>query len=108
MKETFKKIWQFSQKRHDSVIRGLAASFLRSVFGVTQLLSIIYAIDVLTGNLDVRSGVIRIAILTLICVLGNFAASYFEQINTMKTGFFSLHIVTSIDLRRIDQIFWDV
>ena len=88
MKETFKKLWLFSSKRHDAVFQGLFFSFLRSLFGVTQLLSIIYAIDVVTGRLSVRSGVLRILLLTVVCILGSFVTSYFEQTGTMKTGFF--------------------
>lgn len=88
MKETFLKIWKFSEQRHKAVISALGFSFLRSLFGVTQLLAILYAIEVLTGTLPVSAGVTRIVILTVLCILGNFATSYFEQTATMTTGFF--------------------
>ena len=88
MLESFKKIWKFSSKRHKNVLFGLLFSFLRSAFGVTQLLSILYAIQVLTQALPLRDGLIRIGILTAVCIAGNFATSFLEQTNTMTTGFF--------------------
>ena len=88
MLESFQKIWKFSSKRHKNVLSGLLFSFLRSVFGVTQLLSILYAVQVLTQALPLRDGLIRIGILTAVCIAGNFVTSFFEQTSTMTTGFF--------------------
>ena len=88
MKETFTKIWKFSQKRHKDVLTALGFSFLRSVFGVTQLLAILCAIQVLTGQLAAKTGILRILLLTVVCIAGNFITSYFEQTSTMTTGFF--------------------
>ena len=88
MRETFLKIWQFSARRHRAVGTALLFSFLRSVFGITQLLAIIRTIQVLTGSLAVKTGVTQIAVLTVLCIAGNFVTSYFEQTSTMVTGFF--------------------
>lgn len=88
MIETFARIWSFSKKRHKSLITALVFSFIRSIFGVTQLSAIILTINVLMGNAEAKSSVTTIIILTLICVFGNFITSYIEQINTMKTGFY--------------------
>ena len=88
MREAFQKIWQFSEKRHKAVCTSLLFSFLRSAFGITQILSIIRTVQVLTGQVPVKSGVIQVIALTVICILGNFLTSYFEQTNTMLTGYF--------------------
>ena len=88
MLETFQKIWQFSKNRHQSLIRGLIFSFLRSIFGITQIVSILLTLQVLTGNLPVDTGICAIAVLTILCILGNFFTSYIEQVSTMETGFF--------------------
>ena len=88
MLDTFKRIWAFSDRRHGALIRSLTASFLRSVFGITQLLAIILTVRVLTGEADAVRSIGQIAVLTIVCILGNFATSYVEQTGTLETGFF--------------------
>ena len=88
MKESLLKIWHFASSRRDAVASGLFFSFLRSAFSVTQLLAILWAVQVLTGDLSLKSGILRILTVTLICIAGNFLTSYFEQTGTMKAGFF--------------------
>lgn len=90
MLETFRKIWAFGRQQHKSMFTAFAAAFIRSGFGITQLLAVILAIDVLMGKVPVKSGVLWIAILTCICIAGNFIASYIEQISTMQAGFFMI------------------
>ena len=84
----FERIWKFAENRHGSMIRGLIFSFLRSVFGLTQILAILTTIEVVTGQCEPHAGVIRVCILTVICVIGNYATSYIEQTSTLTTGFF--------------------
>ncbi len=88
MLDTLRRIWAFSKKQHRTLITALALSFFRSILGITQLLAIILTIQALCGSIDLKSSIIRIGILTGICILGNFFTSYFEQINTLKSGFF--------------------
>lgn len=88
MIETLKRIWKYSEKRHKHLKIALLFSFLRSVFGITQLIAIILTVNVLCGNSNAKSSILKIAILTTICIIGNFVTSYFEQINTLKSGFF--------------------
>lgn len=88
MLETFTKIWIFSSRRHKSLITAFAAALIRSAFGITQLFAILIAINVLMGKAPVKSSVIWIVVLTGVCVVGNFIASYIEQISTMQAGFF--------------------
>lgn len=87
MLNTFRRIWAFSEKRHGTLVNALLLSFFRSLFGVTQLVAIILGVQVLCGNADVGTGIFKISILTGVCILGNFFTSYFEQINTLKSGF---------------------
>ena len=88
MFESLKKIWQFSEKRHDSVVKGLILSFLRSLFGICQLFSIVITTRVLLGTLPAKTGIFEILGLTVLCVLGYFLTSYFEHTATMEAGFF--------------------
>ena len=88
MIDTFSRIWTFSKNRHQPLIKALTFSFIRSVFGVTQLLAILMTIRVLTGTAEAVSTIYWIIGLTVVCVLGNFVTSYIEQINTLETGFF--------------------
>lgn len=70
------------------MVNALLLSFFRSLFGVAQLMAVILAVQVLCGSSDARSGIIKISILTGLCILGSFFTSYFEQINTLESGFF--------------------
>lgn len=88
MRKIFSKIWSFSKNRHNLLIQALMLSLLRSCTGITQIVAVILAIRVLTGDAEVKSSVITIAVLTIICILSNFLTSYFEQIRTSETGFF--------------------
>ena len=85
---SLKKIWQFSEKRHDAIGKGLLLSFLRSLFGICQLFSIIITAKVLLGTILAKTGIYEILGLTVLCILGNFLTSYFEQTATMEAGFF--------------------
>lgn len=88
MLELFKKVWKMGEKQHASLKSALAFSFLRSVFGVTQLIAILLAAGVLTGETEVKNGVLWITVLTFICIIGNFVTSYAEQASTMKAGYY--------------------
>ena len=88
MFESLKKIWQFSENRHEAVIKGLICSFFRSLFGICQILSIVITIRVLMGAMDTSTGIYSIVGLTVLCILGNFLTSYLEQTATMEAGFF--------------------
>ena len=88
MFKSLQKIWNFSKKRRDAIQKGLIFSFLRSVFGVCQIVSIVVTIQVLMGSIPFLTGILTVSALTLLCVLGNFFTSYIEQTNTMEAGFF--------------------
>lgn len=91
MMQTFKRIWAFSKQRHDSLKKALLFSFLRSVFGITQIIAILLTIEVFMNERDAKSSILWIVVLTLICIIGNFATSYIEQVKTLQTGFFMIH-----------------
>ena len=91
MLKTFSRVWEFSKERHKDLIKGLIFSFLRSLFSVTQFFAIIIVIQILFNDPaapSIKSAIIEIIVFTLICIIGNFATSYFEQLSTLKTGFF--------------------
>lgn len=90
MSEIFLKIWEFSKGRHGSLMKALIFSFIRSAFGITQLYAVILTINVLMGEAEVKFSIMKIIVLTLICIIGNFIASYIEQISTLETGFFMI------------------
>ena len=87
---TFQKIWDFTKSRHSSMIKSLVFSFIRSVFGITQIFAVILAIQVVMGEAPVQKSIIWILVLTLVCIIGNFITSYIEQTSTLKTGFFTV------------------
>ena len=90
MFETFSNLWKFSEKRHGKLISALVLSFIRSSFAVTQLMAIIAAVQVLTGALEPRAGIIRVVVCTIVCVLCSFLTSYFEQIASLESGMFAV------------------
>ena len=88
MMNIFRRVWSFADKRHSSFRKALLLSFLRSVFGVTQILAIILAVTVVSGEMEVMTGIKYIIGCTLIFVIGSFLTSYVEQTSTLETGFF--------------------
>ena len=88
MLTTLKRLYDFCGKRHSDLKKALLFSFIRCGLGVTQLLALIYTVEVLTGSMEAKSAIIKIVILTLICIAGSFVTSYVEQLSAMKTSFF--------------------
>lgn len=85
MINTFSKIWSFGNARKKYFILAIAANILRSLLGITQLYAIMTVTNAVFGNGE--NTVVKLVILTAVCIVGNFAASYFEQTNAMKAGF---------------------
>lgn len=109
MLETFTKIWAFGKRQRGSLFTAFAAAFIRSGFGITQLLAVILATNVLMGKAPVKSSVLWIAVLMCICIAGNFIASYVEQISTMQAGFFMTadkRVSVGNVLRKVPLGFW--
>ena len=85
MINTFRKIWAFGNARKKYFISAIAANILRSLLGITQLYAIMTVTDAVFGK--GANTAAKLVILTAVCIVGNFAASYFEQTNAMKAGF---------------------
>ena len=85
---TFSKIWDLCENRHGVLVKALLLSFLRTSFGVTQLIAIILTIRTLLGDADAHTSVIWIIALTVICIIGSFVTSYVEQISSLETGMY--------------------
>lgn len=85
MINTFRKIWAFGNARKKYFISAIAANIFRSLLGITQLYAIMTVTDAVFG----KGGktVAKLVILTAVSIVGNLAASYFEQTNAMKAGF---------------------
>lgn len=81
----FRKIWAFGNARKKYFILAIAANILRSLLGITQLYAIMMMTEAVFGKGE--NVVMKLVILTAVCIIGNFAASYFEQTNAMKAGF---------------------
>lgn len=90
MIKTLQRIWSFSRQRHKNLIKALFLSFIRSWIGLTQILSVIIAVNVLTGNTDAKSGILKVLLMAVICVVGSFLTSYKEQTNSMEAGLFTI------------------
>ena len=90
MIETFKQLWQFGQKRHKELGTALLCALVQSGFGITQLLAVVAAVQVLVGSLAPEKGLVRVLALTLLCIGGNFAASYIMQIKALQAGLFTV------------------
>lgn len=85
MINTFRKIWAFGNARKKYFILAIAANILRSLLGITQLYAIMTVTEAVFGKGE--NVVMKLVILTAVCIIGNFAASYFEQTSAMKAGF---------------------
>ena len=90
MLETFKQLWRFSEHRHNNLISALILSFLHSTLGITQIIAIIITVQAVTGELNPKTAVWEVVGLTALCVLGRFVISYFEQIETLKSGMYTV------------------
>lgn len=88
MRSTFKSILRFSKNRHKNLSFALAASFMRSAVGITQILAIMITMDAVIGNTEIKEAIMKIIGLMIVCIVGNFIASYIEQTNTLSVGFY--------------------
>lgn len=87
MKDTIKRLWDFSGDYKGAIKMAIIFSLIRSLFGLPQLLAIVYAVKVLTGEISVENAVPTIAVLTIICIVGNFGAGYVELWKSSSAGF---------------------
>ena len=88
MINAFRKIIKNAKNQKKSLVISFICSFFKGILGITQILSLIYALEVIIKGRDLNQTLLIVGILTLICVIGNYLISYVEQINVMSTGFF--------------------
>ena len=86
--DTFKAIWNLCIKRRKNLIQGFIFNFLRNLVGVTQILSIIIAMNTLLNPVNVTKSIIWIVVLTVFCIIGSYITSYVEQNATGDAGFY--------------------
>lgn len=94
MYKTIKQLLECTKKRHGNLVKALSCSFIHSALGITQILAIIYTIQVILGHLDYKMGIFKVVLCTIICVIGSYLVSYKEQINAIQSGMY-----TSSDIR---------
>lgn len=90
MIQTFLKIWEFGKKRHTMLLKGLLFSFIKSVFGITQIVAVILALSAIMGEITIEDCVKQMIVLMAICITGNFVTSYVEQSCAVGAGFFMI------------------
>lgn len=88
MIKTIKKLWEFSEHQHKTLIITLIMSLIHAFIGVTQLIAIMIAMDVLINKAPVGPAIRNIVILTVICAIVSFVTSFFEHSGSVAVGFF--------------------
>ena len=88
MIKTIKKLWEFSEHQHKTLIITLIMSLIHAFIGVTQLIAIMIAMDVLINKAPVGPAIRNIVILTVICAIVSFATSFFEHSGSVAVGFY--------------------
>jgi len=81
-------IWSFCGERKGELLKTLILNFIRSGFGICQLMGIIVLMGALGDASATRSNIIKLVILTAVCVIGSFVTGYFEQVSILKTDFY--------------------
>ena len=94
MLRTFKQLLEYGKKRRANLSKALAFSLIHSTIGISQIIAIIITIQVLLGSIDYQTALIKVAICTIVCIVGSFLAAYQEQINALQAGMY-----TSADIR---------
>ncbi len=87
MIESLKKAFRFCGKRKKGLIAGLIFQFLRGCFGVLELLGIIVMLENLGNTEETKSAVIKLIIITLVCLVGSYITSYFQNIVLLEADF---------------------
>ena len=88
MINTVKKLWEFSKYQHKTFIITLIMSLVHAFIGVTQLIAIMLVIDVIINGTPTATAIRNIIILTIVCALGSFITSFFEQSGSVAVGFY--------------------
>ena len=88
MINTVKNLWEFSKHQHKTFIITLIMSLVHAFIGVTQLIAIMLVIDVLINGTPTATAIRNIIILTIVCALGSFITSFFEQSGSVAVGFY--------------------
>lgn len=88
MIQAFQKMWKFGKVRQKTLVEALIFSFLKGIFLMLQMYAIMFALQVLTGTIDLKQGERTIIILMVICLAGIFFSSYLAAIRNAQAGFY--------------------
>jgi ATP-binding cassette subfamily B protein len=87
MIRSLKKIFLFSGERQKTFIRSLILTLLKNCFAVLQICGIMVLLDAILQDAPLRPTIIKLVIITLVCMIGSFIVSYAEQVAMLSTSF---------------------
>ncbi|MCR4933517.1 MAG: ABC transporter ATP-binding protein/permease, partial [Lachnospiraceae bacterium] len=88
MIESLKKAFEFCGKRRSKIFGGLILQFLRGGFGVLQLLGIMILLENMGNTAETRSAVIKLVIITVVCLTGSYITGYLQNIVLLEADFY--------------------
>ncbi len=84
MIETFRRLWHFSGRHKDKLIKTFLLNFLKNIFLSMQFPAVILLLGELVDGKNEPHITAKLVILTIICLVGTFAASYGEQWTSLE------------------------
>ncbi|WP_281672381.1 ABC transporter ATP-binding protein [Pseudoramibacter alactolyticus] len=87
MIRSLKKIFNFCGDNKKTFLKSLIFTLLKHCFGIIQICGIIILMDALMNDAPKDITIIKLATLTLICMIGSFATAYAEQVAILTTDF---------------------
>ncbi|MCR5529284.1 MAG: ABC transporter ATP-binding protein/permease [Saccharofermentans sp.] len=81
------KIFRFCGDNTKVFLKSLIFTMLKNCFNVTQIGGVIILMDALMNDAPTGPAIMKLGILTAVCVIGSFATSYTEQVAMLTTDF---------------------
>ena len=88
MFKTFKTLWQLNQKQHHNLYMALLCSFIRSISGLLQFIALMITMSLLLSTISFQQAMMKVIIVTILCVILNYIASYFEQMYSISASMY--------------------
>ncbi|MEJ8752817.1 ABC transporter ATP-binding protein [Lagierella sp. ICN-221743] len=87
MFEALKSVWNFSEKRKDSLVKILILSFIEGIFVMLKMIAIILAVNAMFNSNLMDNYIYKVMILGIVCIIGVFGLGYFTQLGSVSVGF---------------------
>ncbi|MBQ8966506.1 ABC transporter ATP-binding protein [Ruminococcus sp.] len=84
MTETFKRLWRFSGKHKDKLIKTFLLNFFKNMFMSMQFPAVILLLGELAGGGNDPHITAKLVVITAICLVGTFATAYGEQWSSIE------------------------